>query len=196
MNRCLQTARLPFMNTETARAMMHEWVESEALRQHMECVATCMGAAARVHAPSETDRWVVCGLLHDFDYEKHPTVEEHPFVGVEYLRGLGEVDDEILDAILGHADYSGTPRETLMARYLFAMDELAGFIVACCKVRPNGIKDLTPKSVKKKLKTSNFAAAVNRDDIRNGVEELGCDLTEHIQFCIDALSADGERLAL
>ena len=184
------------MEIDAARTIMHDWVKSDALRQHMECVAACMGAAADVNAPSERDRWVVCGLLHDFDYEKHPTEKEHPFVGVDHLRGLGDVDDEILDAILGHADYSGTPRLTPMARYLFAMDELAGFIVACCKVRPNGISDLTPKSVKKKLKTSNFAAAVNRDDIRNGVEELDCDLTEHIQFCIDALAADSEHLGL
>ena len=108
----------------------------------------------------------------------------------------GDVDDEILNAILGHATYSGTPRDTPMARHLFAVDELAGFIVACCKVRPGGISDLAPKSVKKKLKTANFAAAVNRDDIALGTEELGCDLTEHIQFCIDALRADEERLSL
>ncbi len=162
----------------------------------MECVATCMTAAAARVEPDEAERWTVCGLLHDFDYERHPTPEEHPFVGIEILRERGDVDEEILNAILGHATYSGTPRETPMARYLFAVDELAGFIVACCKVRPNGIEDLAPKSVKKKLKTPNFAAAVNRDDITVGVEELGVDLTEHIQFCIDALRADRERLSL
>ena len=189
-------ARLMCMEIDDARSIMHEWVESEALRQHMECVAACMGSAADLHAPTERSRWVICGLLHDFDYEKHPTEKEHPFVGIEYLRGRGDVDEEILDAILGHATYSGTPRSTPMARYLFAVDELAGFIVACCKVRPNGIQDLAPKSVKKKLKTANFAAAVNRDDIRLGVEELECDLTDHIQFCIDALAADREQLGL
>lgn len=175
---------------------MHEWVKSEALRQHMECVAACMGAAADIVEPNERSRWIACGLLHDFDYEKHPTEKEHPFVGVDYLRGRGDVDEEILDAILGHAPYSGTPRTTSMARYLFAVDELAGFIVACCKIRPNGIEDLAPKSVKKKLKTSNFAAAVNRDDIKTGTQELECELTDHIQFCIDAIAADRIRLGL
>ena len=175
---------------------MHEWVTSDALRHHMECVAACMGAAADQVEPSEKDRWITCGLLHDFDYERHPTQEEHPFVGLAHLRERGDVDEEILDAILGHATYSGTPRTTPMARHLFAVDELAGFIVACCRVRPDGITDLTPKSVKKKLKTSNFAAAVNREDIALGVEELQCDLTEHIQFCIDALRDQREPLGL
>lgn len=175
---------------------MHEWVQAEALRHHMECVATCMGAAATKVAPAEASRWIVCGLLHDFDYERHPTQEEHPFVGIAHLKERGDVDEEILQAILGHATYSGTPRTTPMARYLFAVDELAGFIVACCKVRPNGIADLAPKSVKKKLKTLNFAAAVNRDDIAQGVEELEQDPTEHIQFCIDSLRTDRERLGL
>ncbi|MAT82234.1 MAG: HAD family hydrolase [Phycisphaerae bacterium] len=184
------------MDIQTARDLMREWVQADALRHHMECVATCMTAAAARVEPDEAERWTVCGLLHDFDYERHPTPEEHPFVGIEILRERGDVDEEILNAILGHATYSGTPRETPMARYLFAVDELAGFIVACCKVRPNGIEDLAPKSVKKKLKTPNFAAAVNRDDITVGVEELGVDLTEHIQFCIDALRADRERLSL
>lgn len=175
---------------------MQEWVQADALRQHMECVAACMGAAAAKVDPNEASRWIACGLLHDFDYEKHPTQEEHPFVGIAHLRERGDVDEEIIDAILGHATYSGTPRNTPMARYLFAVDELAGFIVACCKVRPNGIEDLAPKSVKKKLKTLNFAAAVNRDDIALGIEELEQDPTDHIQFCIDALRADRERLGL
>lgn len=143
----------------------------------------------------QEERWVVTGLLHDFDYEKHPTAEEHPYVGVEHLRGL-EVDEDIIQAILGHAEYTGTPREYPMARALFAVDELAGFLVACVKVRPNGITDLAPKSVKKKLKDKAFAAAVNRDDIRRGAEELGVDMTEHIQLCIDALREDAERLSL
>ena len=175
---------------------MHEWVKGEALRRHMECVATCMGAAAESVAPDETSRWITCGLLHDFDYERHPTQEEHPFVGIEHLRERGDVDEGIIEAILGHATYSGTPRTEPMARHLFAVDELSGFIVACCKVRPNGIEDLAPKSVKKKLKTLNFAAAVNRDDIALGIEELERDPTEHIQFCIDALRTDRERLGL
>lgn len=184
------------MNGDEARSLMHEWTESEALRVHMECVAACMGAYADQHEPAEKDRWLVCGLLHDFDYEKHPSKEEHPFIGVKYLREQTDVDGEITTAILGHAEYSGTPRESMMARCLFAVDELAGFIVACVKVRPNGIDDLQPKSVKKKLKDKAFAAAVSREDIATGIAELGVDQAEHIQVCIDAIRAERARLGL
>jgi putative nucleotidyltransferase with HDIG domain len=187
------------MNVDEARTLMHEWTESEALRIHMEAVAACMGHYAATLEPDQADRWVVCGLLHDFDYEKHPTKEEHPFVGVKELETRG-VDEEIRTAILGHAEYSGTPRETPMAKTLFAVDELAGFIVACVKVRPNGIGDLAPKSVKKKLKDKAFAAAVNREEIASGAEDLGAiagvDMTAHIQNCIDALRTERERLGL
>jgi predicted hydrolase (HD superfamily) len=138
----------------------------------------------------------VCGLLHDFDYERHPSKEDHPFVGVEHLRSRGDVDAEILSAILGHAEYSGVQRSTPMAKALFAVDELAGFIVACCKVRPNGIADLEPKSVRKKLRDKAFAAAVSREDIARGTAELGVDEAAHIQTCIDALRADRARLGL
>ncbi len=174
---------------------MEEWTESPALRVHMEAVATCMRAYARELAPGEEERWTVTGLLHDYDYEKHPTEQEHPFVGVDNLRKLG-VEEDILTAILGHAEYSGTPRESVLARALFAVDELAGFLVACVKVRPDGIASLQPKSVKKKLKDRSFAAAVSRDDITRGAEELGVDLTQHVQTCIDALGGDAERLGL
>lgn len=187
------------MNTEQARALMHEWTQSEALRQHMECVAACVTHYALQLAPEDSDRWTVAALLHDFDYEKHPTKEEHPFVGVKKLEELG-VDDEILQAILGHADYSGVARETPMAKTLFACDELAGFIVACVKVRPNGISDLVPKSVNKKLKVMAFAAAVSRQDIATGIEELGSimeiDQTKHIQNCIDAMRERATNLGL
>ena len=184
------------MDLATARELMHDWVDSPALRIHMECVSTCMGAAAARLEPAQEERWRIAGLLHDFDYEKHPTTDEQPFVGIEHLRARGDGDEEILDAILGHAVDSGTPRETAMARTLFAVDELSGFIVACCKVRPGGISDLAPKSVKKKLKVENFAAGCDRSDIATGMAELGVEPTEHIQFCIDALRADGERLGL
>ena len=183
------------MKLEDARLLMAEWTPSPALRIHMESVAVCMAHYARQRAPAAEERWTIAGLLHDFDYEKHPSVEEHPYVGVEHLRGLG-VDDEILTAILAHADYTGTPRESDMAKVLFAVDELAGFLVACAKVRPRGILDLAPKSVKKKLKDKSFAAAVSRDDIRVGAEELGVDLTEHVQQCIDALRSEAESLGL
>ena len=175
------------MTIDQARELMHQWISNPALRVHMECVAACMGAYAMKTEPAEVERWKVCGLLHDMDWEKHPTREEHPFVGVKFLRERGDVDEEILTAILGHAEYSGTPRTTLMARTLFAVDELAGFIVACAKVRPEGVATLEPKSVKKKLKAREFAAAVSREDIANGIAELGVEETEHIQRCIEAI---------
>ncbi|HBS30049.1 MAG TPA: HAD family hydrolase [Phycisphaerales bacterium] len=183
------------MNADQARALMHEWTESPSLRAHMEAVAACMGAYARRLAPDEADRWVSCGLLHDFDYERHPSKEEHPFVGVRHLESLG-VDEETRSAILGHADYSGVARTTPMARALYACDELAGFIVACAKVRPSGISDLEPRSVKKKLKDRAFAAAVSREDIARGVSELGVDETEHIALCIDAIRASAACVGL
>lgn len=189
------------MTSNEARDLMHEWTASEALRIHMECVAACMGAYAMKFGPEQRDRWIVAGLLHDMDYEKHPTKQEHPFVGVKHLQdNHPEVDEEIINAILGHAEYSGTPRTTPMQKCLFAVDELAGFIVACCKVRPNGIGDLEPKSVKKKLKDKAFAANVSREDIARGIAELsalaGIDESQHIQTCIDALRAERAQLGL
>ena len=178
-----------------ARALMHEWVANPALRVHMECVAACMRACAERTDAGQTERWQVCGLLHDMDWEKHPTREEHPFVAVSVLRERG-VDEEILTAILGHAEYSGTPRETPMARALFGVDELAGFIVACAKVRPDGIATLEPKSVRKKFKAKEFAAAVSREDIARGIAELGVDEDAHIRRCIDALRAERDRLGI
>ncbi|MCL4742715.1 MAG: HD domain-containing protein [Phycisphaerales bacterium] len=180
------------MTPDQARALMHEWTESPSLRTHMECVAACMAAYASLLAPGDEDRWVVAGLLHDFDYERHPTMEEHPFVGVRHLEAIG-VDAETREAILGHAEYSGVARRTPMARALFAVDELAGFLVACAKVRPGGFADLEPKSVRKKLKDKAFAAAVSRDDVRVGFEELrpllpeGFDESRHFQTCIEAI---------
>jgi len=184
------------ITSAAARDLMREWVQSPALRQHMECVAACMAGYAQRVEPSEVDRWVVCGLLHDFDYERHPTQDSHPFVGTTHLRERGDVDDEIIEAILGHATYSGVPRESAMAKHLFAVDELAGFIVAVCKVRPGGIDGLTPKSVRKKLKTAKFAAAVSRDDIALGCAELGCEQSELIQGCIDAMASRADVLGV
>lgn len=187
------------MSPDDARALLHEWTESPSLRIHMETVALSMGAYARRLEPDHEDRWIVAGLLHDFDYEKHPTPEEHPTVGVRELERLG-IDEEIRTAILGHAAYTGVPRETPMARALFAVDELSGFIVACSKVRPDGIASLEPKSVRKKLKDKAFAAAVSREDIRVGAEGLaaltGLEMGDHIGVCIEAIRADAWRLAL
>lgn len=180
---------IPVMNTDQARALMHQWVESPALRVHMEAVAACMHAAALRHhteaPPVEVERWCVSGLLHDFDYEKHP--QDHPLTGVSHLESLG-VETEIRDAILGHySEKTGVERHTPMAKALFAVDELAGFIVACAKVRPDGLATLEPKSVVKKLKQPAFAAAVNRADIDQGIEELGVERDEHIRMCIEAI---------
>ena len=165
---------------------MHEWVESPSLRTHMECVAACMSSFCS-DDEVERNRWTVTGLLHDFDYEKHPTQEEHPFKGIEYLQEHTDVDEDIINAILGHATYSGVARESQMAKTLFAVDELAGFIVACALVRPTGLEGMAAKSVRKKLKNKNFAAAVSREDINTGVEELGVELSDHINQCIDAI---------
>ena len=183
------------MRIDEARSLMHEWVASESLRGHMEAVAACMAHHALLVAPGEVERWTVAGLLHDFDYERHPTLAEHPFVGVAHLRSRG-VDAEILDAILGHAEHSGVPRTTAMAKHLFACDELAGFIVAVAKVRPNGIADLEAKSVRKKLKDKAFAAAVSREDIAKGIEELGVEPAEHITRCIEAIRGEASRIGL
>jgi putative nucleotidyltransferase with HDIG domain len=191
------------MTVDEARRLMHEWTASPALRVHMECVAACMAAYADRLEPDQRDRWIVAGLLHDFDYERHPSREEHPFVGVRHLESIG-VDEEIRTAILGHAEYSGVPRTTPMAKALWAVDELAGFIVACAKVRPDGIASLAPSSVRKKLKDRSFAAAVSRDDIAQGVAELAPLLglapeqfeAAHIQTCIDAIRAEAPRLGL
>lgn len=188
------------MTPQQARDLMHEWTPSASLRGHMEAVAACVGEYARALAPGEEDRWVVAGLLHDFDYEKHPTPAEHPFVGVRHLETLG-VDAEIREAILGHADYSGVARATALAKVLYACDELAGFIVACCKVRRDGIASLEAKSVKKKLKDKAFAAAVSREDIARGVADLapivpGLDDTAHIERCIGAIRGARERIGV
>jgi predicted hydrolase (HD superfamily) len=191
------------MTPDQARSLMHQWVQSPSLRAHMEAVAACMAAYADQLAPGQRDRWIVCGLLHDFDYEKHPTAEEHPFVGVEHLKSQG-IDAETTTAILGHADYSGVPRESPMAIALYAVDELAGFIVACAKVRPNGISDLEARSVRKKLKDKAFAAAVSREDIARGIVELAPLMnadpatfeSPHIQTCIDAIRAEAPRVGL
>lgn len=171
-----------------ARRLLHEWVANPALRTHMECVAACMRSYARLVDPAEEERWAICGLLHDLDWERHPTAEEHPRVAVAHLRGLG-VDEEILDAIMGHASYTGTPRVSAMSRHLFACDELAGFIVACAKVRPDGLATLESSSVRKKLKNLAFAANVSREDIVEGTLGIGADFDAHCMRCIEAIRA-------
>jgi len=151
-----------------------------------------MGFYARKFGEDEI-LWRITGLLHDMDYEKHPTLDEHPFVGVGVLEELG-YPKEIRNAILGHTEHSGVQRESLMARCLYAVDELAGFITAVAYVRPTRLEGMTSKSVKKKLKDRAFAAAVSREDIAVGVDELGVDLDEHIVNVISGMQADATRL--
>jgi len=179
---------------DDALALLHEWTPGDALRRHAYAVEASMAQYAELRG-EDVFLWRITGLLHDMDYEKHPTPEEHPFIGVEELRRRG-YPEEMLQAILGHATYSGVARETELAKTLFAVDELAGFITAVAYVRPTKLEGLTPRSVKKKLKDKRFAAAVSREDIRTGVEELGIDMDEHITNVIAGMAADAERLGL
>jgi putative nucleotidyltransferase with HDIG domain len=164
---------------------MCEWTESDSLRKHMLAVEAAMRAYARRFGEDE-EKWAVTGLLHDMDYERHPTPDEHPLVGVRELESRGYPED-VLHAIKGHADYLDVPLDTPMSKTLYAVDELSGFIVACALMRPEGLKNMRAKSVRKKMKQKSFAAAVNRDDIVRGAEELGVDLNEHIEFVAGAL---------
>ena len=179
------------MDRSSALVLMHEYTANEGLRRHMYAVEIAMRAMAE-RAGEDPDRWGLVGLVHDFDYERfpnpaHSATEEHPAYGVRLLaeRGLPE---DMQQAILGHAQYSGVPRTSPMARALFAVDELCGFLVACALVRPSkSLADLEVSSVKKKLKDKAFARGVNRDDVYQGAEELGMPLDELIQFLLVAL---------
>jgi putative nucleotidyltransferase with HDIG domain len=176
---------------ERAIAIMHEYTASEALRRHMYAVEIVMRAMA-AREGAHADAWGIVGLLHDFDYERFPNPnhspnQEHPAEGVRILTAQG-LPEEWGQAILGHATYTGVPRETSMAKALFGVDELSGFLVACALVRPSrSLVDLSVKSVKKKLKDKAFARGVNREDVRQGCEELGLPLDEHITFVLEAL---------
>ncbi len=174
---------------EQALALLESWVENPALRRHCRCVETAMRAYARRFGEDEA-RWGLTGLIHDFDWERHPDAGRHPVAGVAELERLGWPED-VRRAVLGHASYTGVPRDTLMARALFACDELCGFVVACSLVMPErSLAVVEAPSVKKRLKRADFARNVNRDDIVNGAAELGVDLDEHIAFVLEALRAD------
>ncbi|MDP3909258.1 MAG: HDIG domain-containing protein [Gemmatimonadales bacterium] len=183
------------MHRDEALALMQEHTQSASLRQHMLAVEAAMRAYA-TKLGEDPEPWGVVGLLHDFDYEKFPNAEHsategHPAWGVNLLRSRG-VPEPLCRAILGHATYSGVPRDTPLAHTLFAVDELCGFLVACALVRPSrSFADLEVSSVKKKLKDKAFARGVNRDDVRRGAEEIGVPLDEHIAFCIEALRSLG-----
>jgi putative nucleotidyltransferase with HDIG domain len=181
-------------------ALMHEYTASESLRKHMLAVEAAMRAYARKFGEDE-ERWGTTGLIHDFDYERFPNnahspTEEHPSEGVRILRGKGYPED-ILQAILGHAQYCNTPRESQMAKTLFAVDELTGLITATALVRPSkSVHEVEAKSVRKKMKDKAFARGVSRDDVINGAAELGVDLDEHITFVIAAMQARSADLGL
>lgn len=187
------------MLTDDARALLHEWVQSDSLRKHCEAVAACMRHFAQRQG-ADADLWCAVGLLHDMDYERYPNLElsdtGHPFVGVAYLRERGW-SEEVCRAILSHADYSGVERITPLEKTLYAVDELSGFVVAVALVRPDkSIHSVKVSSVRKKMKDKAFAAKVNRDDIVRGAEELGMPLEEVIQEVILALQAESQRLGL
>ncbi|NUP98385.1 MAG: HD domain-containing protein [Armatimonadetes bacterium] len=182
------------MTPAEALALQHEWVASDSLRKHMLAVAACLRAYANKDG-QDPELYEVVGLLHDFDYERHPTADEHPFVGVEELRRRG-VDEVICRAILSHATYSGVPRESHLERALFACDELAGFVTAVALMRPEKLTNMSASSVRKKMKAKAFAANVSREDIVQGATEMGVDLNEHIEFCIAALQARAAELGL
>ncbi len=167
-----------------AVALLEEWVDNEALRKHMYAVEAAVRHYARLRGADE-DVWGLAGLLHDLDWEKQP--ERHPLAGVELLRERG-YPDEVVHAILAHrADFTGVEPETDLDRVLFACDELSGLVYAACLVRPNGIDDLSPKSVVKKLKDKTFAAGVSREDVEKGIEMIGLERNEHIGNVIDAM---------
>ena len=193
-------------NREQAWQLLNEWTQSESLRKHALAVETCVVA----YGEQEADRlglegdaraafvelYSTTALLHDFDYERHPTPEEHPFVGVRELERLGW-PEELRTAILGHALYSGVPRTTHLAKALFACDELAGFLTACALVKPSkAIADVELSSVKKKMKDKAFARGVHREDIVQGAAELGVELDAHIGFCIEAMKKRASELGL
>lgn len=185
---------------DQALAIMHEFTASDSLRKHMLSVEAAMRAYAEKFG-EDVDHWGITGLVHDFDYEKYPNeahspTEEHPAEGVRILRSHGFPED-ILEAILGHAQYSGVPRNSLMAKTLFAVDELTGLITATALVRPSkSVMEVEARSVRKKMKDKAFARGVNRDDVINGAADLGVDLDDHIAFVISAMQRVASDLGL
>lgn len=183
------------MDRQDALRLMHEYTNSESLRKHMCCVETAMRAYAERFG-EDRELWGMTGLLHDFDYERYPTTPDHPVQGSRILESLG-YPPELRRAILGHAEETGTPRDTLMARALFACDELCGFIVACALVKPDKrVDSVEVTTVMKKMKDKGFARNVRREDIIIGAAELGVPLEDHVAFVIQALRANAPALGL
>jgi len=182
-------------NRQACLEILKEYTKSDSLLKHSFAVESCVSAYAEKFG-EDINYWSNVALLHDFDYEKYPTEQEHPYKGNEILKEKG-FDEEFRNTILSHADYTGVPRESLLAKVLFACDELAGFITAVTYVRPSkSIDEVKVKSVKKKLKDRGFARAVNREDIINGAEKLNIPLDEHIAFCIEAMKKNKNLLGL
>ncbi len=180
---------------DEAWSLFCEWTQSDSLRKHVLGVEAAMRAYAREYGEDE-ELWAVTGIVHDLDYERYPDLETgHPRIALEELRKLG-YPEEVLDAVAGHAEFLNHPRTTPMAKTLYAVDELSGFVAACALVRPQGIHGMTPKSVKKKLKQPSFAAAVDRDEVRRGAEELGVDFDEHVARVIAAMEENAQQLGL
>lgn len=182
-------------NREYCLTLLQQYTKSDSLLKHAYAVETCVRAYAE-KLNEDVEYWGNVALLHDFDYEKYPTAEDHPFKGAEILRAQG-FNEEFISSILSHADYSGVPRDTILKKVLFACDELAGFITAVTYVRPSkSIDEVEVNSVKKKMKDKAFARAVNRDDILNGAEGINIPLDEHISFCINAMRKSKELIGL
>ncbi len=180
---------------EDAWALLNEWVTSPSLIRHCLAVETAMRAYAEKHG-EDVEAWGLVGLIHDFDFERHPTLEEHPFVGAKVLDGLG-YPQWVVDAVLSHSDDPAYPRETDLEKTLFAVDELTGFISAVALVRPSkAVADVKPSSVRKKMKDRRFAEAVRREDLVEGAEALGIPLDDHIAFVVDAMAANADALGL
>ncbi len=183
------------LNRDAALALMREWTQNDNLRKHMLAVEAAVRYYARLFGEDEND-WGVVAILHDFDYERHPTREEHPYRGVEHLRALG-YPEWVLRAILSHADYTGVARESRLEKTLFACDEMAGFVTAASLVRPSkSVLDLEASSVVKRMKDKAFARAVPRDDLRKGAEELGLPLDQHITNVIAGMRERADDLGL
>lgn len=180
---------------DAALEILHEYTKTDSLRKHALAVEQAMRACAAKYA-GDPDRWGMVGLLHDFDYEKYPTAEQHPWEGAKILEASG-FDEEFRTTILSHASYTGVPRNTDMARALFACDELCGFLTACALVQPNkSLAEVKVPSVRKKMKDKAFARSVNREDMVTGAQELGVDLDEHIAFVLEALREIAPQLGL
>jgi putative nucleotidyltransferase with HDIG domain len=182
------------ISRERAWETLTTYTKSESLLRHALAVEAAVAGYARRFGEDE-ELWRVCALLHDFDYEIHPTLDKHPQDGAPILREEGW-PEEVVETVLSHAEHLSMPRDTLLKRTLFACDELAGFVHACGLVRPDGIETLEPRSVKKKLKQPSFAAGVNRDDVRNGAESLAIELDEHIANVIESMRPVAGELGL